>query len=329
MNTCLSEKISKASKTHSKPSPLLTKCALITLFVFLTAGLMIRKESVSLSVISAIRSCGSGLIPTLFPFMVISDIFSKLLCGEKSPLALSFITGNVCGFPLGAKMLSDMYVNCAVTESDYRRFLPLCSNPGLIFTVAFAGMTLWNNYIFGCILYITTLISGCLTFLIFKTSKTQSIAPAERDFSQNPSLTASRRADIPVGDMLTNAIGNGTVSMLKICGFVIFFSVLRVLLSDALGYLLCPDMIHAFLCSLLEISGGEIFLAERSVIAPAIYLLLTFFAHGFGGLCILAQISSVIKKEAGIMKSYLLFKLTQGGIAILLSIPYALTLYRL
>jgi len=329
LNTYIFEKNAKIAKTQAKNRDAIIKFAMIILSVSLTAGLMIRKESVSISVISAIRSCGSGLIPTLFPFIVISDIFSKLLEGGKSPLALSFITGNVCGFPLGAKMLSDMYGSGAVTETKYRRYLPLCSNPGLIFTVAWTGMTLWGNYIFGCVLYILTLVSALLTFLIFSLDKPQMNSPATQDFDISDAKNSSQRVYYSAGEIFTSAVANGTIGMLKICGFVIFFSVLRTLLADMLHYLCFPDILCAFICSLLEISGGEIHLAEKATIDPALYLSLTFFAHAFGGICILAQVNSVIRKKTGLMKTYLLFKLIQGGICFILSLPYAFILYRM
>ncbi len=327
MNTYILEKNPKIAKIQAKSREAIIKFAIIILSVSLTAGLMIRKESVSISVISAIRSCGSGLIPTLFPFIVISDIFSKLMDGGKSPLALSFLTGNVCGFPLGAKMLSDIYASGAVTESEYHRFLPLCSNPGLIFTVAWTGMTLWNNYILGCVLYILTIASAVITFLILSANKTQTSSPETRDFPANDAKASSQRTDFSAVEIFTSAVSNGTINMLKICGFVIFFSVLKTLLSDALQYLCFPDLLCAFLCSLLEISGGEIYLAENAAEIPKLYLSLTFFAHSFGGLCILAQVNSVIRKEKGIMKSYLIFKLLQGGICFILSLPCSFILF--
>ena len=82
-----------------------------------------------------------------------------------------------------------------------------------------------------------------------------------------------------------------------------------------------PPMFSALFCSIFEISGADAIVARLLLrgISREICLALTFFSQGFGGLCIYAQVLSVAPKSEVRPKSYLLFKLTQGGICALIA----------
>ena len=66
--------------------------------------------------------------------------------------------------------------------------------------------------------------------------------------------------------------------------------------------------------SIFEISGATASLSqlEGNGISSALCLGMTFFAHGFGGLCIYAQIISVSANKNLLTFRYLLFKILQG-----------------
>ena len=87
----------------------------------------------------AVRS----VIPSSFPFMIISDfyicygspeqlgILGNLLCkliGIEPYMLGAFICGNIGGFPIGAKMAADLYSDINTDKNELERLIPLSSN---------------------------------------------------------------------------------------------------------------------------------------------------------------------------------------------------------
>lgn len=239
----------------------------------------------------------------------------------KRPLLFAFFVGNVCGFPLGARLLSDLRESGEITEGQFRAFLPLCSNPGLAFTVVGVGLNLWNSYAIGALIYAATLVSAAIAFLIIFGKERAWIAPRTQDLRSNAKITPPSAS---FGKVFSEALSAGTESMLKVCGSVIFFAVLSAVMTDALELLNVSSVFSALLYSFLEISGAT---AELASISSDLCLALTFFAHGFGGLCICAQIAAVAKNADSHIKSYLLFKILQACICFLISFPIVILLF--
>ena len=91
-----------------------------------------------------------NVLPALFPFTVITTIalkikpqpkhsFTKLLFGISCDNA--FITSLLCGYPIGAKAVSDSNADCATAT----RMCAFCSSAGPIFMIATVGAKLLQN----------------------------------------------------------------------------------------------------------------------------------------------------------------------------------------
>ena len=99
--------------------------------------------------------CTNVLIPSLFPFLLISHLFveSGALCfrnkivswfmrvffalpGSAFPIILLSFIG---GFPVGAILIKNAYEKGAINESEGQRMLLFCVNPGPAFTFITVG----------------------------------------------------------------------------------------------------------------------------------------------------------------------------------------------
>ena len=311
MNTYFDEKIVKTDRGEDKASQLSAgRIALMLLTVIASAGLIVGRSAVASAVVSACRICVKSLLPALFPFMVISEIFTRIFASDKAPLISAFLIGNLCGFPIGAKILSDLRDKGLINAEQYLRYFPLCSNPGLAFTVVGVGANLWNSYLIGIVLYSVTLLSGVLVSLMFAGKNTASIAPRTRIFAPRVQINDSSEG---FGRVFVSAVTGSTAKMLNVCGFVVFFSAFTSIFCGIFESLDLPPLFSALFYSFFEISGATAALADPATLGLSadIRLALTFFAHGFGGLCIYAQILSVTK-DNGQGEKYILFKLLQG-----------------
>lgn len=83
---------------------------------------------------SSLKLCAQSLVPSLFPFMVISDflvsgssdgIFKRLLCkpiqlifGTSCDGAFAALLGLLCGFPIGAKSALKLYEDGRISHAE-------------------------------------------------------------------------------------------------------------------------------------------------------------------------------------------------------------------
>ena len=89
------------------------------------------------------------LIPTLLPFLILTGILlhtntiEKILkpfaffwktCFGLSPWgAYAFLTGMLCGYPMGAKIAADLYKNGRISKREAHYLLTFSNNPSPVF----------------------------------------------------------------------------------------------------------------------------------------------------------------------------------------------------
>ena len=127
--------------------------AILLIFSLLSLFLLLRAPSVTLQNMSeALRLCATTVVPSLFPFMVISEL---LLSGDSasllSPLfsyparwifgiggesAVAVILGFVCGFPIGARGAAALYKSGRIGRGELERILTFSCIPSAPFLQA-------------------------------------------------------------------------------------------------------------------------------------------------------------------------------------------------
>lgn len=246
---------------------------------------------------NAVRLCLDAVIPSLFPFFVCSGLFAALglarLCSRTlSPLmrplfnipgsgALAFVLGIVSGYPMGAACAADLYRSGECTKTEAERMTAFCNNSGPLFIMGVVGCGILQNPRAGQYLYAAHVFAALLTGLIFRfyggsdgNRVTQALPPS-------PQITAKGTA-AAVGNVIDNAVA----SMLKICAFVLIFSVL----AAALPVCRFTPYIYAF----LEITGG-VNAVSRVELDPVLKLSLISFFISLSGVSVMFQVNSVIR----------------------------------
>lgn len=158
----------------------------ILFFILLCAvllGLMTETAAVRSALIDGLRLCGTALIPSLFPFLVLSRLLVALLparsfrwldrlmgrCFGLSgncffPLLISFLGG----YPIGVSAAVSLYQRGGLTKDDCQRLLPVCNNSGPGFFVGFLGGAVFQNAQIGLLLYGVHIASALLCLLLFR-----------------------------------------------------------------------------------------------------------------------------------------------------------------
>ena len=184
----------------------------------------------------ALSLCAELIIPSLFPFFVLSGLLNRLgfaaaiarqlakpaarLYGVSGAGATAFFMGLVGGYPLGAAYIADMRRQGLVSLEEAERLMGFCSNSGPAFLVGSIGAGVFGSARLGVGLYIIHVLAAAITGLFFRVDgKCRGNAPA-----------APRES----GGALIESVRQAAQSILSVCGFIVCFCVIIGLL-DAHG----------------------------------------------------------------------------------------------
>ena len=281
------------------------------------AALIVSAQAVTASCRDALRLCGEVIIPSLFPFFVMSLLLNKLglpgfissalapaagrLFGVSGAGASSLIIGLTGGYPLGAAYIADMLSSGAISKHEGERLLVFCNNSGPAFIMGAVGAGVFASARVGVYLYIIHILAAVLTGVIMRVT-------ARGEEISAPGKSEARAALPSFGEALPEAVRGAVSAVLNVCGFVVAFSVLVGVLDSEGFFSIVVGRIaaltgwelrrtRAFLTGLLELGSGVG--AMRGLgISPA-NLALAAFLVGWGGLSVHFQTASVIA-ESGI-----------------------------
>lgn len=249
---------------------------------------------------TGLKLCASTVIPSLFPFTVASTLlissgagiklcrpismFFRPLLGISEGGACAFILGTLCGFPIGAKSLCDMYDRNMITKQELERVLTFCNNPGSAFVISAVGISLFGSVKIGITLYICTVLSSVLVgvlgrFIFCKTNKSAA------------SNVASSQIRIVDGTKLfTDAIRDSALSMLTISAMIAFFSSLSGCIGATLSRFGAGEWSIALFSAFFEMSGG---VSAVSDLSTSLKVILCAAALGWSGLSVHFQVMSL------------------------------------
>lgn len=269
------------------------KRIVLTLLFLLLFFLMLRYPAQSLYyAFTGLTLWFQKMIPALFPFMILSgimvrmnltDYFSIVLSPLLKPLfrvsgngAYCIIMGFLCGFPMGAKVIADLYERQKLSKQEASYLLSFCNNIGPIYFTSFVlpllGLPVSIPYIWG--MYGIPLLYG-LVLCRLPQFQAKQITPkqAEKETQENCYILAH----------IDGSIISAIESITKLGGYMILFNLLN--LFPALFF---PEQTLPVCNALLEITSG---ISRMGSSMPYLVLILL----PFGGLSCIAQTYSIIK----------------------------------
>lgn len=256
--------------------------------ILIGAMLILRQKEVSAAVVEALKSCAYRIIPSLFAMTVVSGAISKsgvlsvvTRHTRLSPdVAAALVFGNIGGYPIGAKLLSDAVDAKRLTPLQAGRALCFCYNCGPAFAVGVAGAALFGNASFGLAAFLSCVMSNLTLFaifLIFNKDNAPAEMPQIRGFSSS---------------LMTESVRDATSAMMTVCPMIVFFSALKAVLEASFPAL--ADI--GLLPPVLEISNISA-CKGVSLVAAAAFL-------GFGGICVHMQVIAIIGGRFSVKQFY-------------------------
>ena len=287
----------------------------ISFLVFFTAFLLLRFPEVSAQGISDGIDLSLGtLIPTLFPFMIMSTLMTKLSLFDRIPYFLKRVTETVfaldgkClgaiilsmvgGLPIGCKTASDLYENGEISYTQARRMTLFCFCTGPAFTISSVGLYMLGSKKAGTIIYFSLLLSAV------------TVGVLSRFFEEDNHLYRSvehNKETEAFSVNLVRSVSSGSSAMLNICAWVIIFSCI-IRLVEILPF---DESASFFLSCILEVTNG-VFLASGNISLPLIAGII-----GFGGLCGHCQVMPYLVKLRLRYKYFFVARVVSGALSVI------------
>lgn len=248
------------------------------------------------------------LLPSMLPFLILSSLFVHLEVLEKlfgrgasfwrrafglSPQGTyALFMGIFCGYPMGAKVTADLYRGQRITRQEADYLLTFSCHPGPSFLSAYLCVEILEREDVTGWTYLVIYLSSFLCSLMFRPSRRRQSVPetpaVSAPFREN--LKKETSVSLSLGEALDASILNAFLSITKLGGYMILFSVLQSFLKTWLPAVPC---IRYPVLGLMEITTGLSALSQSRLPFSLLYILTVSFTS-FGGLCVAAQTKSML-----------------------------------
>lgn len=309
-------------------------CVLVLL---LAVGLVAAPTATVEAARDGVDVCLRVILPSLFPFFILSGLLTALgladalgsllrpLMGPVFALpgsaGCALALGLVGGYPVGARTAVSLYQDGSLTKEEAQRLLGFCNNCGPAFFLGVVGVSVFQSETAGWILYGVHVLAALLLGLLFRLRVRRR---GEISSRSTPIHTARLSQALP------QAVGGAVRSLVNVCAFVVFFSIVIALLrhfqvlpalAGLLSHLgLSQGAGESFLTGLLELSAGVLEVGAWTSGAFPARLALCAFLMGWAGLSVHFQVLTLLKDTDLSPKSYFLGKLLHGALSALLAL---------
>jgi hypothetical protein len=263
-----------------------------------------------------IELCIKSVIPSLFPFFVLSAMLTSSLWGAgwlqhigrlirmPSGSESLLITGFLGGYPVGAQNIAVAYQQGQLSKKQAEQLLGFCNNagPSFLFGIVAAKFTQWWA---APALWTIHIFAALLTCLLFSDSYDSTAALADREV-------------VP----LSKALQQSLRVMATVCGWVVLFRILIAFISRWLFPYLSKN-VTVWVIGILELANGCCSLDAIS--DPQLRFVTASVLLALGGICVAMQTRSVAGDLS--LKTYYIGKLTQGMISLAISVGVIFQLY--
>lgn len=312
------------------------------LFLTFTLSLILFSASNLEAAQNGLKLWANSVLPTLFPFFIATELlcktnftqilgkflnkFMKPVFNVPGESAIAVIMGFISGYPVGAKVVCNLYEHKICSKSEAERLIAFTNNSGPIFILGSVGVALLGNAELGKILLISHIIASLLVGLIFRFWKKDQLDLTFRNY-HSESKELIRVSNL--GEILGDAIKKSIATVLSIGGFVVLFSVIISILSSleiltGMAHFLTNfgfpyDITLSILTGMIEMTNGLQTTSMCYSTLPIPCILSCSFLLGFGGFSVLLQVFSIIAKSKISIKPYFYGKILQGVLSVMIT----------
>mgnify|MGYP004466472153 FL=1 len=290
----------------------------VLLFVF--------SKDISFSIIFSISIWKDNLLPSLFPFFVMSDlllaygfvdiisfflgaIMTKWFYLPKDA-AFAFFVSLFSGFPSGSKYVNDLLnaKKISIDDANYLIMFTHFANP--FFIVTTIGLFLLSNVKAGYIILISHILSNIIVAFIFRKKKV--ILNNDNNYKKAFYLSSP---DKPFITILTNSIFKSFKTLVNMLGIIMIFLMITTIIKKIIPL---TGITNGLLSGFLEMTQGVKYISSLDISLPIKASILSAIVS-FSGLSVHFQVKSIIDEtdikysnflKARVVQSFISFFLT-------------------
>lgn len=279
------------------------KSILIKFFIIISAALaVIYSKEVSRGIYEGIFFCAEILVPSIFPFMVISALAvrSGFSCkavdkvfaaffGLSGKSALAVLIGAFGGYPVGASSIAALYKNKEISKNEAVRAAYIAVSAGPGFLISFVGVRLLNSFKAGIILFVSQILSLIILALLNK------IIFGKIDYNSKTEYYPAAKNE----NLLVKSVSSAVHSAIEMCAIVCIFSAGINLIEKHISKNFIVSIILEVTRACFKLSGNS-------------NLVYIAFAVGFGGLCVHFQVFQALDELKINKVIFFVFRIIQG-----------------
>lgn len=307
------------------------------LIIFFLVCMITRPAHFMSQALSGLNAWAMNVLPSVLPFMFFTRVLSTLnfmpkLTRPLSPLSstlfktppisiYAFTMAILSGYPVGSKMVADLYFQGKISKNDAFKMSSFCSTSGPMFIVGAVGIGMFHSSKIGYILFLSHVLGAILNGVLFRNYKLKenkiSITETEKlqPITQTPTKKEDDKEKNPQFD-IAEIVLNSTLAILSVgCIITIFFIVIECF-SPILHLL--PEPVAFLFEGLIEITKGCLDLATLSnkIFATVI----CSFVISFGGISTLMQSLTMLSKLKMPVKLFAFQKFTHACFSVIITL---------
>ncbi len=298
----------------------------LSAFALLSAIILtVNPKAAGEAVGAAVFDCLEVVVPSLFAFTILavymqkSGLYrvalrpitfplSKLLRLDEELCAV-YVLSNIGGYPVGAKLLSELVWQGRLSAGDAGRMLCFCFGSGPGFMIGIAGMKIFGSAGAGLALFGISFVTSLLIAAFVRSRGEIRLQKAEKAYMLG-------------SDAFISSVTDAARVMFTVCAMIAGFSVVSAVLRSVGVYALFEKLfgsaeIFPALLEVTRISG----LTPTAHALPVCAALLSF-----GGVCVIMQVAALTRKASprGIpLVAFLVSRACAAVISALLALPFA------
>lgn len=295
----------------------------------------------SSGVTDGLKLFAACVLPSVFPYVFVTSVISSLkvtgkICNKLSPpmkrffnlggvTGYAFFMSVLAGYPMGAKIVSDMRRGELLSPAESVRAAVLCSTSSPMFLIASVGGVMFNDTRFGALLLACNFSGAVITGFLFSFYK-------RKEPLAKGGETANYAADDVFGESVNSAINSSLFVGGVITLFYVFietlirFKILAPLTAATSKIFNSETLGCGLIYGLIEYTRG--LKAVSSAGISFLSLPVSAFICGFGGLSVLMQSVTFLKKAKIKTAPFILGKLLCAVLNFVLGIVFAFIFYR-
>ena len=314
------------------------------LILFLIICLVALPEIAISASLTGINVWATNILPALFPFFFFTKLLGELgfinkISNYIAPITTklyntSGISGYVylmsilSGYPVGAKLTSDLYENNIIDLGQAHRIVSFTSTRGPLFILGTVAIGMFKNKTMGLIVLIAHFVGSLINGLIYRNYMVNN--PQVKALNNKPNNNSN--------NLLETCMLNSIKSIFIVGGYICLFFIIITIINHfnilypvlfVLGKLMPnsnPNAIVSVFNGVIELTRGCLDVSTLGL-TPILNTIIVSGLISFGGISINLQALTFLKKMHINLKFYFLQKITHTLISISIATILAITIF--